>query len=183
MPSRRTLALGILPPARSMETSLRHPACASVSNAVERARATPPATRIWRGGPSRSEASFAVTDYPTPPADHRFQEPVPAARAYNPRRARPPPDAAGGLRAAKFGRGRMPVPRGKNLRTLDGELGNHSFRGRICRVGGLCLTRAAPASMLMMIFVIGDRCGLYFCRAYRFVCFLGFHGVVFGCRF
>jgi hypothetical protein len=29
-----------------METSLRHPACASVSNAVEIARATPPVTRI-----------------------------------------------------------------------------------------------------------------------------------------
>ena len=31
-----------------------------------------------------------MTDYPTPPAaDHRLQEPVPAARAYNPHRPRP----------------------------------------------------------------------------------------------
>jgi len=34
---------------------------------------------------------------PAPPSDHRFQEPVPAARAYNPRRAWPPPDAYGCL--------------------------------------------------------------------------------------
>ena len=50
------------------------------------------------------------------------------------------------LRAADFGRERMPVARGKNLRILDGGLGNRSFRGRICRAGRLCLTRAAPAS-------------------------------------
>ena len=49
-----------------------------------------------RGGRGAGACSTSVGDF-APQADQRFQEPVPAARAYNPRRAWPPPDAYGCL--------------------------------------------------------------------------------------